>query len=344
MGIVYSAVRTAARSSAYRDKVAAERKSAVVEWSRQQHAALDAKRQEVAVRNPRNMPSPAEVLSAIRDSWLARYVGAEDAALDLITLWAAHTWYREPASGGGLGRLSFRATPRLFLLSDEPGSGKTLVLQLLSEICANTFGVDEEPTEYGLVSALADENATVLLDEGDILFGRGSRKEGVRAVVNAGYSGQATKKTGRNGGTRKCVFGPIALAALSRMATATDGTLSATFSRAICVEMKRGRPAEDPDTRSESDGEVARKALAWLAGVTREKVLAMACSPALDLAGLEGRSAQIWRPLFAVADVVGGDWPARARRAAATFSMGGGGASGDEEADLAASFRTAFMG
>lgn len=343
MGLVYAAVRSAARSSAYRDRVAAEKKSAVEAWARSQHQALQAKRAEVAVRKPGSMPSPAEVMSAIRDAWFARYSASSAAALDLFMLWAAHTWYREAASGGGLGRLSFRATPRLFLLSSEPGSGKTLVLELLNEICANTFGLDEEPTEYGLISSLADEHATVLLDEGDILFGRGGRHEGVRAVVNAGYAGSATKKTGRNGGTRKPVFGPIAIAALSRMATATDGRLDATFDRAIVVEMKKGVPCEDPDTRSAADGQVAAKALCWMAGVTRDKVLAAAVNSSLNLCGLSGRAAQIWRPLFAIADVVGGDWPERARRAALEFSSAGSGAGSDSEtADLAASFATAF--
>jgi hypothetical protein len=50
---------------------------------------------------------------------------------------------------------------------------------------------------------------------------------------------------------------------------------------------------------------------------------------------LEDRAADTWEPLIAVADLAGGDWPARARDAAATMTQ----AEAQQEEDTAASVR-----
>ena len=72
--------------------------------------------------------------------------------LDAVTLWAAHSWARDED-----GRLVFRATPRLYLLSSEPGSGKTRVLELLNLICPATHDLTIEPTAPGLVKTIGQE-------------------------------------------------------------------------------------------------------------------------------------------------------------------------------------------
>ena len=50
-------------------------------------------------------------------------------------------------------------------------------------------------------------------------------------------------------------------------------------------------------------------------------------------AGLDDRAADCWRPLLAIAELVGGDWPERAR--AAALALSGGEAKQDDvvEAD-----------
>ena len=40
--------------------------------------------------------------------------------------------------------------------------------------------------------------------------------------------------------------------------------------------------------------------------------------------GLDGRAADNWRPLISIADMAGGDWPGRARAAAAAISSSDG--------------------
>lgn len=342
MGIVYSAVRTAARSSAYRDKVAAERKSAVVEWSRQQHAALDAKRAEVATRRPGAMPSLDQILTALRDAWFGRYLSVPDEVLDLCVLWAAHTHYREATQEGGQGHLAFRTSPRLAVLAPGNGYGKTTLAEMVGEVSANCFGTDQEPTEYGLIDALADEHATVILDEAGLLLGSGARKAAVHSVLLA-YTAKATKKTGRNGGTRKSMFGPICFAATGDMATTTGDAFNALFERCFVVHMEKATPPADPDTRSEADAEIGRRALKYFADQTMAKVLERAVAEDLPIpAEVATRSRQLSRVLIAIGEAAGGDWLERAQRVCVYFK-GTSAVTGKAAEDLAASFRTAFM-
>ena len=104
--------------------------------------------------------------------WIGTYARFPSAAaLDAVTLWVAHSHMRDEE-----GTLIFRATPRLFLLSSEPGSGKSKVLELLNMTCPATYGLDLEPTKAGLVHTVGKERATVLIDEGDLLFASGQQR------------------------------------------------------------------------------------------------------------------------------------------------------------------------
>ena len=131
-------------------------------------------------------PVDAQLVLGYVGAMLAEYASfPSEAALDAVTLWAAHAHIRDDD-----GRLAFRATPRLLLMSSQPGSGKSRVLELLGRLCPYTYGLDTEPTAAGLAHTLDKEHATALIDEADVLFGAGKRKEAVRAVVNSGYTQQ----------------------------------------------------------------------------------------------------------------------------------------------------------
>ena len=143
-------------------------------------------------------PIPGDQLLDATCRWLghyARYPSA--AALDAVTLWDAHTHARDKD-----GVLVFRATPRLYLLSSDPGSGKSRVLELLGMSCPATFGLDLEPTAAGLVFTIGREHATVLLDEGDVLFGAAAEGERLSARSST-VAMRATGPTSTGGGQRR---------------------------------------------------------------------------------------------------------------------------------------------
>jgi hypothetical protein len=284
------------------------------------------------VARPEQLVPGDQLLDLIRDGYLGFFARfPSPAALDAVTLWAAHTHMRDEK-----GVLVFRATPRLGLFSSEPGSGKGLVLELLMDIVPNCFGLDLEPTQGGLVHTLNDEHATVMLDEADILLGQGSRKEGVRAVLNGGTYRHGTILNAKGGKTNRVpVFGPVALAGLDVMEKDTGDKLKALFTRFVKIRMVKVTGAAKPPKRTPKSYELVVQVKAWLelwASQVRDEVAAAV--PEMPDEDMEGRTEDIWAPLLAVADAAGGDWPDRARAACRELAL----ARPGDTRDLAAEF------
>src|SRR5262245_42172116 len=83
--------------------------------------------------------------------------------------------------------------------------------------------------------------------------------------------------------------------------------------------MQRRRPdealAELRDDRCDALHDIARMCARW---ADDNANLFDGFEPDMD--GLINRTADNWRPLFAIADVIGPDWPERARKAAAVLA------------------------
>ncbi len=243
------------------------------------------------------------------------------AAAVACTLWAAHAVARDADRN-----LIWRASPRLLLTSAENGSGKSTVLDLLAILCRSRAGRLGTVTAPGLVQLLGQLREPAFPDEVQSTFGNGRRAEEVRRIINAGYTRRAAALTGRGAkASLTNVFGPVAMAGLDSLITDTNGRLADTLSRCIIIRMCRpARRMPELHERGEDRGDAIAAALAgWTASVQGELRLAaqnLADAAAEDADGLDGigdggRVAQIWRPLFAVADTAGGMWPTAAREA-----------------------------
>lgn len=257
-----------------------------------------------------------ELLTAI-NKFINRYVAFQtDHHAVVVTLWAVHTWVVN----------AFYVTPRLILDSAEPGSGKTRVLELLALLCRSAKLTLSTTTAalYRRIAAAADEGhppPTVLQDEADAIFGKTStpQAEDLRALFNAGYKRGATVDRCEGDAARMRVkefpvFAPVALAGLAGRMPATITT------RGITLHMRRRRPDQTLDEFRERDAvievtEIREHLNAW--AEANHDVLAAARPPMP--AGVTDRSAEIWEPLLAIADQVGGDWPILARRACIHF-------------------------
>jgi hypothetical protein len=336
MGIVTSAVRATVRA-AEQDRQAQQKQAVAVPAGAPAAYRPGA---TVARTNEPRIPGD-QLLDLLESGWFsfyARFTGR--AASDAVTLWAAHCWMRDEK-----GVLVFRATPRLCLLSSEPGSGKGLVLELIMDVVPNCYGLDLEPTKSGLIHTLNDEHATVLIDEGDILFGAGQRKSDVRAVINGGTYRRGTILNGKGGKTNRVpVFGPIAVAGLDAMETDTGDSLDALMSRFVKIRMEKVTGDAKPPKRTRQSEDAAAKAKVWLerwAAQVRDEVAAADPEMPEELADMDGRTQDIWAPLLAVADAAGGDWPERARAACRELALSkpdAGDDLEDEFAEFAGSF------
>lgn len=254
-------------------------------------------------------------------SFLRRFVVLCEAQADAIALWVLHTHCVEAAV----------ATPYLAITSAEKRSGKSRLLEVLALLVARPLRAGGA-TEAALFRSLALEPPpTLLMDEVDALFGlkANGNHEDIRALLNAGHrrGTPVLRCVGERGQRVEAfpVFGPKALAGI--------GVLPDTLAdRSLPVRLKRRAATERVERLRERD--VAPEA-EGLRGKANE--FAAANVEALHVARpelpdeLDDRAQDACEPLAAIADCVGGSWPARARAALVALR---GGEGEPEEASL----------
>ena len=108
------------------------------------------------------------------------------------------------------------------------------------------------------------------------------------------------------------IFGPVAFARNGRLPDDLE-------QRSIIIEMQRRRADEQlvelRDDRCESLQTIARMCARWA-----EDTANIVVDHDPDMGGLINRDADNWRPLFAIADIIGADWPERTRKAAVALA------------------------
>ena len=221
-----------------------------------------------------------------------------------ITLWAALTHAIK----------HFHIAPRLALLSPEPSSGKTRVLEILNLLVPDPM-FTLNASSASIFRLLAENQISLLFDEVDTVWkggGKDDSQEDLRALLNAGYKRGA--KIPRCVGPKHEVqlFNVFCAVALAGIGEPPETILS----RSVIIKMRRRAPDEPVEpfrTRiHESQGHSLRDRLAnWMSGAGEAAGDAWPDLPA----GIVDRPAEIWEPLLAVADAAGGNWPDAARKA-----------------------------
>jgi hypothetical protein len=193
--------------------------------------------------------------------------------------------------------------------------GKTREAEVSAELCHRPLRTTNISVA-ALVRSLDDVNPpTVILDEGDAIFAkrRGERSEGaedLRGILNAGHS-RGWPYVRWDAASRKTEECPtFAMAIISGIGDFPD-TIE---DRAVIIPMRRRAPGEHVEQfrrrRAVPPLNRLRDRLhAWV----RSNLDALRdAEPAIPV---EDRAADVWEPLIAIADLAGGDWPERARRA-----------------------------
>jgi putative DNA primase/helicase len=243
----------------------------------------------------------ADVLAEIASTF-ARYVALPDGAADTLALWSAHTHCFQ----------SFVCSPRLNISSPEKGCGKTTLRDVLAEFVPRPLPTENLSAPV-LFRVIESRKPTVLADECDAWL---RDNEELRGMLNAGHrrGGQALRCEGDSHEVRAFnVFAPAVLCGIG----ALPGTL---HDRSIIVRLERAKPGElcqRFDSRHvEQETELCRKLARWCAD---NLARLGACDPVLPSSAFN-RLADNWRPLFAIAQVAGGDWPQRAAEAFAKLT------------------------
>jgi hypothetical protein len=265
------------------------------------------------VVSPAPEPYGAAVLDEVR-RFLQRFVVFPDqAAVDVVTLWVAHTHAVDADR-----TLVFDSTPRIALLSKDPGSGKTRALELMELLSGRGQRVTD-PTAPSLTGLINDEKATLLIDEIDMLFGRGSGQRPIRALLNSGYRRGAVVARRRE---MVDAFAPVAMAGLGSNFQ-SNPALRPLYTRTIIVWMRPRKTGEEIDEwRDRAHRPQADNLRRMLAGWARANALGLSTAWPVMPDGVRDRLADVWEPLLSVADVAGGHWPESARRACAQMALG----------------------
>jgi hypothetical protein len=252
-------------------------------------------------------------LSELADFLGSYVVFSSVEARDAVALWAAHTWAIGAAA----------TTPRLSIRSVEKQSGKTRLLEVL-ELVVGRPTAAVNVSVAALFRSIGEPPPTILWDEIDALFkgGNDSSREDLRALLNSGYRRGASVLRVVGEGRKMEVkafatFAPVALAGI--------GDVPDTVSdRSIIVEQRRRRSDERVRAFRRRVVEPEAEALcdrlrAWAAENLAESERARPAMPD----GLSDRAADLWEPLLAIADLAGGSWPSRGRRAAVELARVG---------------------
>lgn len=249
-------------------------------------------------------PEPVDGARTLADvaATFARYLALPPGAADALALWAAHTH----------AYTAFVHTPRLNLKSAEKGCGKTTALDVAASVTPRALRT-ESITPAVLFRLVELCKPTLYLDETDAYL---NDAEELRGLLNAGHKrgARAYRCEGESNSVRGFnAFAPAALAGIGNL----PGTL---HDRSIVIPLVRALPGEVlarfDCRRTATETELCRKLARWTADNFARLESADPAMPATAF----NRLADNWRPLFAIAEAAGADWPARAAAAFAALT------------------------
>ena len=231
------------------------------------------------------------------------YLVLPPGAAGAIALWAVFSHAHD----------CFCISPVLAATSPTPECGKTTLLEFLSGVCPKALNVSNV-TAASLFRGVDKYAPTFLLDEGDTYL---RVNDDLRAILNSGHKRSSARVLRCEGDNHE----PRWFSTWCPKAIGLIGALPATLaSRSIHIELQRKLPREVVrQLRLERINPLAplqQQAARWAA---EHRVRLSEADPATPPA-IYGRTADNWRPLFAIADLAGGEWPEKARTAAVELS------------------------
>jgi len=287
--------------------------------------------------------SPVNGASLLNDlqSLLQRFVILPDFAPETLALWVLHTYAFELRD----------VSTYLGIESPEKRCGKTTLLSVLSRL-ANRPVAAANISPSAFFRVIEEMRPTLLIDEADT-FLRGNDE--LRGILNAGYTRDTayvvratqsdeprssrrkeapSKRSKLENQNSKIEDGPVRVGPSldSRPSSllhfscwcpkvmAAIGRLPDTLAdRCIVIRMQRKTVREDCERLRNFEVSNLRERCAQF--VSQNRAAIVSAEPEIP-DSLHDRAADIWEPLFVLADLAGGDWPRKARAAAEALATG----------------------
>ena len=256
---------------------------------------------KIIAPEPHDLPQSGERLLDDIAAYFARHVFLPAAAPDALAVWTVHTHCFA----------LFRHSPRIAIISPEKRCGKTTLLDALGMVVCKPLPTSSV-TAAAVFRAIEAVRPTLLVDEADRFL---AGNEELIAVINSGHKidGQVLRCVGDDFEVRSfAVYSPAAIAAIKRLPdTILDRALVIRMIRAMRSE--RRAPLDEDAEREARD--LGRRCARW---VQDNAEALRQCRPTMPPA-LFNRAADNWRCLFAIAEIAGGEWPARIAAASAAL-------------------------
>jgi hypothetical protein len=257
--------------------------------------------QTSAVPDPEPWPDAvdgAKLLDGLTKA-IQRHVILKKSEAQAIALWVVHTHALD----------AFGISPRLAVKSPVKQCGKSTLLDVLSCLVRNPI-TTANITAPALFRVIDQDTPTVLIDEADTFL---TKDDVLRGILNSGHrrnTAFVVRTDGENLQPRRfSTWAPVAIACI--------GVLPETLEdRSIQVTLRRRLPNEhvEPFRYDQTNRylDLSRMTARWSADHMQQLKAADPKVPA----GIANREADNWRPLWAIADAAGDDWPKRSRQIA----------------------------
>jgi hypothetical protein len=262
----------------------------------------------VSLADPEPWPTPVDGAELLEDiaALTHRYLVLPDGGDDVIALWVAHTY----------GMELWEHTAYLALTSATRRCGKTTALRVIESLVSRAQRADclTAATLYRIVEAWAP---TLLIDELD----RTDPDSGIWGVLLSGHTRGATIPRCDTETLEPRLYHTYGARVLAYIRGSRCPVPDTVEDRSVIMHMSRRRPRDRRERlRSRelaSETETIRRRLArWVDDHAVELAEARPELPEV----LDDRAADSWEPMLAIADQVGGRWPARARELAVSYS------------------------
>lgn len=274
-------------------------------------------------------PDPVDGAALLSDlvTTVRRYVVCEKETAEAAALWVTFTWLIDAVS----------VAPIANITAPLPNCGKSTLLGLLERLAFRPLKADNI-SAAALFRSVEKWRPTLLIDEVDAFL---RDNEDARGVLNSGHQ--------RNGFVLRVVgedFEPRRFSTWGAKALCGIGSIAATLqSRSIRLELRRKLPGESVDNLRHMDDAQTDRLRQRLARFAADAHAAVKAARPAPVPGLSNRASDNWEPLLAIADIAGGDWPTRARRAATTIAgLEAANESPDTNTQLLADVRAVFDG
>jgi Protein of unknown function (DUF3631)/Domain of unknown function (DUF3854) len=253
-------------------------------------------------------PVTGDILLHNLAALIAKHIITEDHCIVAVALWIVLSFLINHVD----------IMPLLAITSPEKRCGKSRLLTLLLKLVRRPLPA-VALTAATIFRSIETWQPTLLLDEADGLLkdAKGNDNLELRSIINAAHTrdfAYVPRCIDKTHEVKKfSTWAPKAIALIGRMP-------DSMMDRSIPISLRRKTKAETVARIRETSPEVFAELRSKIARFVQDQGNAIgAHSPTLP-AGLNDRAEDCWLPLFAIADVAGGDWPTLARKAALALS------------------------